>query len=111
MVRCVRECHEGTLGRFNSSGGGLTISGREPTLQIEFAEDLLKKTKEAGIDCAVETCGFCHHLRLERVQPYVDLFLYDIKDTDEQKHRASTGFSNKRSLSSLRKLVETGTRI
>lgn len=76
---------------YASSGGGLTVSGGEPFLQHEFLLELLRKAKERQIHTAVETCGFVRKEILERVAPFVDLFLYDIKETDHSQHLQLTG--------------------
>lgn len=81
-----------------TSGGGVTLSGGEPLLQADFALAILKGLKESGIHTAVETAGNVPLEVIKKVLPYVDLFLYDIKGIDEEKHRENTGVSNKRIL-------------
>jgi len=96
---------------YENSGGGMTLSGGEPTLQVEFAQELLQKAKEADLHCAVDTCGFCEFEKLERLRPFVDLFLYDLKETDENRHIEFTGFSNHRILDNLHRLDESGAQV
>ncbi len=76
------------------SGGGVTISGGEPTSQPEFILELLKKCKERGLHTALDTCGYVDWKTLERILDYVDLVLYDIKHMDPAKHKMYTGVSN-----------------
>lgn len=90
------------------SGGGVTLSGGEPLLQIDFAEGFCSRCREEGISVAVETCGAVPFDSLRRVLPSVDLFLYDVKAIDPSLHRAWTGSGNERILSNLEKLRESG---
>jgi len=76
---------------FNASGGGLTVSGGEPTVQIDFLEQLLILAKREGIGTAVETCGYASQRSFERIAPYTDYFLFDYKESDPEKHFFFTG--------------------
>lgn len=67
------------------SGGGVTFSGGEALMQIDGMLSLLKQCKENGIHTAVETCGQVPCSHIEKVLPWVDLFLFDIKHTDAKK--------------------------
>ena len=96
---------------YDCSGGGMTLSGGEPVFQIEFTEALLRAARAEGLHCAIETCGYGHFSRYERIAPLVGLFLYDIKDTSSQKHVEFTGVSNALILSNLRALHERGAQI
>jgi pyruvate formate lyase activating enzyme len=79
---------------FDNSGGGVTITGGEPTAQPVFLLELLKRLKEQGIHTAIETCGaFSEHLIPELVR-YVDLFLFDLKHSDSDFHKEVTGVPN-----------------
>jgi pyruvate formate lyase activating enzyme len=89
---------------YDQSKGGVTISGGEPLLQIDFAEELLKRLKKENIHTAVDTCGAVNFDNIQRVVPYTDLFLYDIKLMDDEKHIMFTGISNKIILDNLEKL-------
>ncbi len=93
---------------YESSGGGLTLSGGEPLLQIDFAEALLRGASDAGVHTAVETAGHVTLARLARVAPYTDLFLYDVKDTDDALHRKNTGVPIEQILDNLSALHDTG---
>lgn len=79
---------------YRTSGGGVTLSGGEAVLQTEGCLALLKKLKEAGIHTALETAGYYEKEKLEMILPYVDLFLFDLKMIDLEKHRAYTGVDN-----------------
>jgi glycyl-radical enzyme activating protein len=93
---------------YASSGGGLTISGGEPTLQPEFCLKLLRAARNEGIHTCVETCGFSAQECYATILPFVDLFLFDYKVTDPLQHLALTGGSNTRILSNLRWLHAQG---
>ncbi|MBE6640415.1 MAG: glycyl-radical enzyme activating protein [Ruminococcaceae bacterium] len=96
---------------FYREEGGLTLSGGEPLAQGEFAVALLKKAKEKGISTAVETCGMCHSDVLLRAAEYTDFFLYDIKETDGERHREFTGADNSLILKNLSLLSAVGARV
>ena len=85
-----------------SSGGGVTLSGGECLLQADFCEELLKTLKKNSIHTAVDTCGFVSRDAFDKVLPYTDTFLYDIKAMDETVHILCTGHSNKRILENLK---------
>lgn len=93
---------------FKSSGGGVTLSGGECLMQPEFAEALAKELKRMGISVYIDTCGFVSREALERVIPYTDRFLYDIKAMDPAVHKACTGQENAVILGNLRYLSQLG---
>lgn len=76
---------------FFENGGGVTRSGGEPLMQGEAVIRLLKACKSRGISTALETCGYVGEDTLRASIPLVDLFLWDVKDTDSQRHRRYTG--------------------
>lgn len=76
---------------YEESDGGMTLSGGEPMLQFEFTRDLLAAARSAGLHTCVETSGFGATDEYLEIAPLVDLFLWDIKDTDPDRHRANTG--------------------
>ena len=86
---------------YDNSGGGVTLSGGECLMQADFCAELLKKLKENGVQTAVDTCGFVSRDALDKVIPYTDVFLYDLKAIDEQVHVKCTGQSNKIILENL----------
>lgn len=89
---------------YENSGGGVTFSGGECMLQIDFLHKILKKCKEHCIHTAVDTCGFVLKKAFDKVIPYTDIFLYDIKAIDEDVHIKCTGQSNKIILENLKYL-------
>lgn len=93
---------------YENSGGGVTLSGGECLMQADFCRELLKKLKENGIHTAVDTCGFVSRDALDKVIPYTDIFLYDIKAYDEDVHIKCTGQSNKIILENLRYIDSCG---
>lgn len=96
---------------FESSGGGVTFSGGECMLQIDFLSEILKKCKENGIQTAVDTAGNIPWEFFERILKYTDLFLYDIKLFDEKKHKQYTGSDNKIILENLKNLFASGAKV
>ena len=89
---------------YDESGGGVTVSGGEPLAQASFVVSLLTACRERRIHTAVDTCGYADWEKLENVAGITDLFLYDVKHMDEERHRELTGVSNKRILKNLRQL-------
>ena len=90
---------------FNHSGGGLTLSGGEVTMQADFAEAVLRGCRAEGVHTAIETCGACDWPTLERLADCADLVLYDLKLIDEAAHRRWTGASNRQILDNARRLA------
>ncbi len=76
---------------YEISGGGVTISGGEPLFRPQFTAELLKRCKENGLHTAIETSGFATKKVLEYVLQNCDLVLYDIKETDGERHMQYTG--------------------
>ncbi len=109
--KCVEVCQSGALeivGRlyspeellgeamddmpfFAASGGGITLSGGEPTCQAGFLAGFLPLCKEQGLHVALETCGYLDHKKLGSLLPFLDLVLYDVKAVDPSLHRRLTG--------------------
>jgi len=90
---------------YEQSGGGVTFSGGEPLLQSDFLLEVLKVCKKNGLHTAVDTSGFSPWANFERLKPYVDLFLYDIKHMDSDKHKALTGVGNKLIIDNFKQLI------
>jgi pyruvate formate lyase activating enzyme len=90
---------------FEHSGGGITLTGGEVTLQPDFAEAILRGCRERGIHTAAETCGACAWPTLERLADECDLVLYDLKLIDDESHREWTGSSNRTILANARRLA------
>ena len=93
---------------YERSGGGVTLSGGEPLLQIEFTEALLERCRKEGLHTAVETAANYAWERLERILPQTDLIMMDVKLMDPEQHRACTGVSNERILANARRLGAQG---
>ncbi len=128
---CTEECYAGALelvGRrrtvadvleevcrdrpfYETSDGGMTVSGGEPLVQFRFTKLLLIAARRAGLDTCLDTTGYAPYARLAALRPYVDLFLFDVKETSETRHKALTGVSNRRILANLRRLDADGARV
>ena len=91
---------------FYEDGGGMTLTGGEPTMQPDMAEALLCLAKTEGISTAMETCGHTQFEVLEQLLPYLDHILFDLKHVDSEIHRKFTGVNNRRILSNLRRLIK-----
>ena len=87
------------------SKGGVTASGGEPTLQPEFVIEFFKRCKENGISTALDTCGITSQNIYEKILPYVDLLLLDIKEINPENHQKWTGVSNEAILDNARRLA------
>ena len=87
-----------------NSGGDVTFSGGECMLQLDFLCKILEKCKSAGIHTAVDTAGNVPWESFEKILPFTDLFLYDIKAFDAELHRKGTGVSNELILENLKNL-------
>lgn len=96
---------------FKTSGGGVTFSGGEPMLHPAYLKKVLKLAKEAGLHTAVDTAGNVPFTSFEMVMPYTDVFLYDIKIWDDEKHRQATGVSNQLILENIKKLTDAGAQV
>jgi glycyl-radical enzyme activating protein/glucokinase-like ROK family protein len=91
---------------FYSGGGGMTLTGGEPTAQPAFADALLRLAKRAGLSTAIETSGHTRWKVFERLLPHLDLVLFDLKHMDPEVHRDWTGMDNEVILSNLRHMAE-----
>jgi len=96
---------------YEESGGGVTVSGGEPLAQVDFVCELFRRCKEKSINTAVETCGMVPREAMEKVYPLTDLFLYDIKQMNDEKHIAYTSAGNKQILANLEYLTKVGAKI
>lgn len=93
---------------YEQSGGGMTLSGGEVLQQMDFAIALADAAREAGIHVAVETTGYGQPARFREFMEHVDLFLFDFKHVDRQKHFTGTGVYNDVILQNLQQLVDAG---
>jgi pyruvate formate lyase activating enzyme len=126
--RCVETCYSGALqleGRrmtveqvmeevlrdkafYETSRGGITLSGGEPALSGDFAREILRQCKNNGLHTAIETCGECSWTSLETLLPVTDLIMMDIKQMAPEGHRSATGESNDRILANAHRLALSG---
>lgn len=97
---------------YRRSGGGMTLSGGECLMQPEFAGALLRSAKESGINTAIESTGFARFVVIqEKILPWLDLYLMDIKHIDSKKHRLFTGQPNELILENAKKITDSGQRL
>ncbi len=87
---------------FEESGGGITFSGGEPLMQLDFLMALANGCKKRGIHTAIDTCGFTDFGNFDLLLDKIDLFLYDFKQIDEIIHQKYTGVSNNQILENLK---------
>ena len=93
---------------YHKSGGGITLSGGEPFRQFEFSLELLKRSKEAGLNTCVETSGYISKNKFKQALPLIDVLLYDYKLTDSENHKRTTGVPNQLILSNLEEAYLSG---
>jgi pyruvate formate lyase activating enzyme len=93
---------------YETSGGGITCSGGEPMLQVDFLSELLPRCRDAGLHVALDTCGAVSWERYERVLPWVNLVLLDLKIMDGAAHQAATGIANEIILDNARQMAARG---
>jgi pyruvate formate lyase activating enzyme len=96
---------------YDQSGGGITLSGGEPLMQPDFLLQLLDACAGLDLHRTVDTTGYADSRLLLEVAQKTDLFLYDLKLMDADKHRDFTGVSNERILNNLKLLAQNGARI
>jgi pyruvate formate lyase activating enzyme len=96
---------------YETSGGGITLSGGEPLLQIDFLSALLPACKSAGLHVALDTCAAIPWERFEKVLRWLDMVLLDLKIMDAARHRQATGLDNTRILENARRLAASGMKI
>ncbi len=89
---------------FETSGGGVTFSGGEPLLHADFLCTVAKAAKREGLHIGVDTAGNVPYQNFELILPYVDLFLYDIKFFNPEKHRRAAGADNTRIKDNVQRL-------
>jgi pyruvate formate lyase activating enzyme len=93
---------------YDSSGGGVTVSGGEPLLWSKFIRELFELCRKQHIDTCMETCGFADRQALLDVIPVTDHFLFDLKHMDSDIHRKHTGLPNDRILKNAALAMELG---
>jgi pyruvate formate lyase activating enzyme len=92
---------------FETSKGGVTLSGGEATFQAEFATEIAKGLQEEGVHVALDTCGYCSEKVLRKLLTHVDMVLYDLKTMDSEKHKEFTGVPIDTVLSNARIVSES----
>ena len=123
---CVRECPNKareTIGKrvtvkelfaqleedrafYEESGGGITCSGGEPLMQAEFVAELFRECKRNGIHTALDTSGFAEWEAFEKVLPFTDLVLFDLKHSDPTKHLSYTGVDSQKIWANFERLAK-----
>lgn len=93
---------------YETSEGGVTFSGGEPMLYPDYLSEVLRLCGAEGLHTAVDTAGCVDFKNFEQVMPWTDLFLYDIKLWDRERHRNATGVPNERILENLDRLTRAG---
>jgi pyruvate formate lyase activating enzyme len=93
---------------FNQSNGVVTFSGGEPMMQFDFLLEVLMACSEKGFHTAVDTSGFSTNDRFRKIIPFTDIFLFDLKHLDKNKHKEYTGVPNELILSNYQLLAENG---
>jgi pyruvate formate lyase activating enzyme len=93
---------------YETSGGGMTISGGEPLAQFDFTRALLEAAKGEGLHTAVESALLAPWERLATLAPLLDAWLVDLKHTDDDRHRTLTGVPNAAILDNIRRMVDAG---
>jgi pyruvate formate lyase activating enzyme len=93
---------------YRNSGGGLTVSGGEPTMQPRFVSELFKLAREAGVPTALDTCGYCSGDVLARLLELSDMAMLDLKVMDEARHIELTGVELAPVLQSGRVITQSG---
>ncbi|MBN2391996.1 MAG: glycyl-radical enzyme activating protein [Anaerolineae bacterium] len=92
---------------YENSGGGVTLSGGEPALQVDFSREILERCRTAGVHTAIETAANVPWESLAALLPLTDLVMMDIKHMDSAKHHDATGAPNALLLANARRLVES----
>ncbi len=90
---------------FKNSNGGVTFSGGECMLQTDFLQSVSEKLKLEGVHLAIDTAGNVPYNLFEQVNPYIDLYLYDLKAADTDVHKQLTGVGNERIIENLQRLT------
>ncbi len=101
----VLEVIQEDMAFYTTSGGGVTLGGGEVSMQPEFAANLLMECKRLGIHTAIETCGYASLSAMLMIAEFTDLFLFDIKNIDSDRHYELTGVRNERILENLQELI------
>ncbi|NMA36961.1 MAG: glycyl-radical enzyme activating protein [Papillibacter sp.] len=95
---------------YEKSGGGVTISGGEPMSQFEFTLALAKACRAEGYNVALDTTGYAPTAQYMEILPYINLFLYDLKHMNSDRHQKLTGVPNELILKNAEELAKAGAR-
>ncbi len=106
-VQSLMEVVERDRPFYEQSGGGVTVSGGEPTVQFDFLLDFLRAAKQAGLNTVLETCGAFAWSKFEELLPYLDVIYFDLKVAEREEHKRLTGIDNERILANARKLADS----
>jgi pyruvate formate lyase activating enzyme len=93
---------------YESSGGGVTFSGGEPTAQPDFLEACARRCRSEGFHTALDTCGYVEWEVMAKILPHIDLFLFDLKHMDSERHKQLTGVSSGLIHENLRRINSQG---
>jgi pyruvate formate lyase activating enzyme len=96
---------------YRNSGGGMTVSGGDPLMCPDFTRSLVKAAKERGLHVCIETSGYAKWEDVAALIPFVDLFLWDFKESDPARHKQFTGVDNARILANLEGLDRARARV
>lgn len=95
---------------YEASGGGITVSGGEPLSQFDYTCELLAEAKTRGFHTCLETCGYAPAEKLLKIREYVDLFLYDFKESNKENHKRYTGVDNDLIINNLKEIDKLGSK-
>jgi len=93
---------------YRNSGGGVTLSGGEPTVQSQFCQALLAECHRWGVNTVLDTCGYVRWEVLKPILAHVDLVHYDLKHLEDARHMVGTGVSNEIILNNVRRIAKCG---
>ncbi|GAA0748241.1 trans-4-hydroxy-L-proline dehydratase activase [Clostridium oceanicum] len=93
---------------YEDSGGGVTFSGGEPMLHVDFIDEILDECREKEVHTTLDTSGYASWESFDKIRDRIDLFLYDLKVMDKEKHKKYIGVDNTLILSNLKKLSKHG---
>lgn len=113
-VMSVDECMKvirKDIGYYKRSGGGVTVSGGDPILQCDFVAELFKTCKEEGIHTCFESTFYANWESVEKILPYSDLIISDLKHMDTQKHKEYIGAGNEKILENIKRIAHEGKEI
>ncbi|MHC1773359.1 MAG: glycyl-radical enzyme activating protein [Flexilinea sp.] len=96
---------------FSNSGGGVTLSGGEPMIQPDFVLDFFRELRKHNIHTALDTAACVSYKEFEKVIPFTDLFLVDLKTMDSEIHKKYTGVGNELILNNIKTLSKDGAKI